>query len=231
MRNMETTKIQQYLNSEEKELRFTDWAVRAITIILILLLNQYRISGQSLYSQVTCPQTGIIRGINLDTYSSGNGHGAFFCPSVTFNKGRNSVSVGPTIQKRSMDLNGFKLSYSRNLSAESDDLGNIYLDRIQLNFFSYLQYTDKLPLSYSVIKNENLIAREPQPNWENVKLATTEFAAGIELRVNFSSNISWKTYVGVSAYYHLNYLIGMDHERMAPSLSLGTGINILLPRL
>jgi hypothetical protein len=91
-----------------------------------------------------------------------------------------------------------------------------------------VQYNNKLPLSYCLVKEENMIEREPQTNWSQVKLSTLEATAGFELQMNLTETISWKNRVGASAYYHLNYVQGMDHDRAAPTLVLGAGIYVLL---
>lgn len=168
-------------------------------------------------------------GFALDCYSSANGHGAFYAPALTLNRERNSFSFAALIQKRSNEMNGFRISYSRNLSAESPEVIRSYgFDLLQINFFSALQYNNKATLAYSVVRDENTINREPQINWSQVKLSTVEATVGFELQMNLTETVSWKNYVGASAYYHTNYVQGMDHERAAPTLVLGTGLHVLL---
>ncbi len=192
-------------------------------IAIAFLLNT-----SALFAQHAAYKPEVI-GFALDCYSSANGHGAFYAPALTLNRDRNSLSFAALIQKRSMEMNGLKISYSRNLSSESPEVIRGYgFDLLQVNFFSALQYNNKTHLAYCVAKYENTINREPQIDWNQVKLSTLEATAGFELQINLTETICWKNYVGASAYYHTNYVQGMDHSRAAPTLVLGTGIHVLI---
>lgn len=195
----------------------------SLAAIMVLVLNVISLFGQN------AEYTPRVVGFSLDAYSSGNGHGAFYAPAFTISRQRNSFAFAALIQKRSMKMNGVKISYSRSLTSERSEVIRTYgFNLFQVNFFSSVQYNDKLPLSYCVVTEENNVTREPQTNWSQVKLATFEATAGFELQINLTETICWKNYVGASAYYHTNYVQGMDHSRAAPTLVLGTGIHVLL---
>jgi hypothetical protein len=166
-----------------------------------------------------------IQSVGLDCYSTGNGLGTFYSPNLSLNKGVNVFSVGPVIQKRSDVLRGVKVGYSRILTIDSKTrLRFAEKDLIQLNFFTSLQYTNKLQLSYSTVRNETLIFGDSRQNLENIRLTTGEMNIGFELYVNITNNISWKNYIGGSVYYHFNYLTILEQQKCAPTLNLGTGL-------
>src|SRR5436190_4938667 len=148
------------------------------------------------------PQRSTI-GLGVDMSSSGNGHGAFYFPNVALTNGRNTITFGPLIHKRSMQSNGYRVGYSCNLSQEQEDLPGSNSDLFQLNAFGYIQYNKPLGLSHHVETMEYRIQREPQVEWRKVKYATVEAAIGLQLRVNITSKITWKNYVGMSAYRHV----------------------------
>ena len=54
--------------------------------------------------------------LGVDYFSSGNGHGAFIAPTLIMNKNYNALAVSPMIHKRSMQVGGLKVKYSRNLT-------------------------------------------------------------------------------------------------------------------
>ncbi|MCE3225518.1 MAG: hypothetical protein K0S32_69 [Bacteroidetes bacterium] len=221
--------------------------IRTVAVILLMMLAL----GQA-YSQTYKRKTPVYFGGGLETFSSGNWHGAFYSPYLNVTKGRKSFSGGPIFQKRSMELSGGKLSYSYNLSGtkkhkidydeEEEELGNIAGDYaktpdrqlLQLNCFGFTQYVHETSLSYAAQKTEEQVEhsmvemKENQSarDWNKVRLSTIEIGVGFELYVKLTKRISWKSYVAGAAYYHVNYINGMYHERVSPSLVLGTGIHI-----
>lgn len=157
-------------------------------------------------------------------FSTGNGHGAFYSVNIGISKGRNAFSIGPVIQKCSMKAQGAKLSYSRVLTVDTNYKHESGMkDLFQLNFFSSIQYTNKLQLSNSVLRDEKLIWGDNK-DLNKIRLSTGELVLGFEFYVNITNQISWKNYAGASVYYHFNYSETLDHQRIAPTLSLGTGL-------
>ena len=167
-------------------------------------------------------------GAGADYYSSGNGHGTFYSPQLTLSKGNDAFSAGPVIQKRSGIMNGFKMAYTRNLTGDKNAQRFDRPDILQINAFGSFQYNNKLPLCYSGVKQEGRIYRENATDLNKVELSTMEAAIGFGAQVNISRCISWKTYVGVSAYYHPDYVKGLDHQQAGNSVTFGTGIAFLI---
>jgi hypothetical protein len=215
-------------------------AIKIIAISIFAILFHSEVCAQK-YK----PKTPCFIGGGFENFSSGNWHGAFYSPYVNLTKGRKSFSGGPVFQKRSMEFSGGKLSFSYNLSGskkqmidydeEEVPLTEDYVktnDRqlLQLNFFSFAQYVNETTLSYAAQKTEEKTEHNPvsesRRDWSKVRLSTAEAGVGFELYIKISKRISWKSYVAGSVYYHVNYISGMYHERMAPSLVLGTGIHI-----
>ena len=201
------------------------WLIRITILIFLTIINICFFSAQGFYS------TPVRTGMGVDLCSSGNGHGVFYTPYVSFHKGRNTFILGPTIQSRSMSVNGGKFTYTRNLSGNCQTFvkDNYYnsTDVIQLNFFCYLQYNQSALLSNSTIRDEKMVCRGLDVNWNAVRFSTVETGTGIEFRININNNLCVKNYIGASVYQHLDYIVGMDHEQCASSLTLGTGIRYI----
>lgn len=191
---------------------------KSFTILSVILLWSTFITAQN-------ENKKFINSVGLDYYSTGNGLGAFYSPNLSLNKGVNVFSIGPVIQKRSNLLRGVKVGYSRILTIDSrTPKRSVEKDLLQLNFFTSLQYTNRLQLSYSTVKNETLIFGDSRQNLEKIRLTTGEINIGFELYVNITNNISWKNSVGGSVYYHFNYATILEQQKCAPTLNLGTGL-------
>lgn len=167
-------------------------------------------------------------GAGADYYSSGSGHGTFYSPQLMVSKGNGIFSAGPVIQKRSGIMNGFKMAYTRNLTGDKNAQRFDRPDVLQINAFGSFQYNNKLPLCYSVVKQEGMIHRENTIDLSKVQFSTVEATIGFGAQVNITRCISWKTYVGVSVYYHPDYVKGLDHQRTGNSVTFGTGITFLM---
>ena len=183
------------------------------------------------WSQSKCPPF-LIMGAGAEVAASGNAHGTFYSPYFSLSNGRSSYLIGAMFHKRSLTFSGCKITYSRNLTGYQPDSSvckNVKptLDRLQLNFFAYFQLLNSVPLSYSAVKIEEKIHDGVIMNWSEVKLNTAELAAGLEFRWNISSKLSWRSFLGASAFSHTSYRPDLYHERSAVALCLGTGINYL----
>jgi hypothetical protein len=171
-------------------------------------------------------------GTGINTYISSNGHGAYYSPFISFSKGKNLVMLGGCIQKRYTKLDGVRVSFAHLLAGHDDDVDKLSLDDqgttpVQLRFLSYVQYLDQAALSYNRSRIETITNREMQRDWNAVKLSTIEGGLGAEIDVKFKY-FTIQTFLTLSAYYHINYIEGMYHERCSPALTLGTGI--LIPK-
>jgi hypothetical protein len=190
-----------------------------VTIICFLL----SLSGSGFLAQNSSEKIKPLFSTGIS--STGNGHGAFYSLNLGISKGRNAFSAGPVIQQCSMKTQGIKVEYSRVLTVDTSYKHESGMkDLLQLNFFSSIQYTNKLQLSNSVLREENLIWGDKKQDLNKIRLSTGELIMGFEFYVNITNQISWKNYAGASVYYHFNYSETLDHQRMAPTLSLGTGI-------
>jgi hypothetical protein len=198
-------------------------------LIFILALSAASMVSQNKYTSLSKYGGGV------ETYQSCNGHGMFYSPFLSIYKRNSAYSFGPTIHKRSGIMNGFKVAYSCNLTGSKNRhmkdeyfYNYKYPDLFQLNFYSSLQYTGKLPLSYSAVKKEERINHEPQPDWSLLRIATAEASTGLSFQVNLTNNFCWKTYAGVSLYYHVNYLETMVHPKTGPAINLGTSVSFVI---
>lgn len=172
-------------------------------------------------------------GIGMELLSSANGHGGITSANLSLNSPKQSFELGLLFQNQSSTVKGLKFAYSKNLSNSeynyrNSDYASTLCDILQLNFFSYFQYLDNASLSGSVIRNEKLIRKEVTIDYNKIKFNTMELGAGIELRVNFSRRVSWHNNISASVYYHDNYVRLYDHEQIAPTLNISTGLHIIL---
>ena len=169
-------------------------------------------------------------GAGVEQYISGNTLGVLYSPYISVSKGNNVISVGPVIQKRTMLVTGIKAGFSRVITGNNTskyDCDGDYVDqRLQVNFFGYIQYVQQMSLSYRGVQFEETMNKQLDYDWNKLKLNTAEMCMGIELHIRLTKNISWKNYFGISVYDHLNYKQEMYHDKISPTLLLGTGINI-----
>ena len=165
-------------------------------------------------------------GFGLEYYVSGSAHGGFYSGYLSMSKGKCALTIGPCIQKRSMQMNGLKICFLYKLVGLDDEDKALNTGLIGLKFFSYMQYVDMLPLSYNAAKVETVSQANPQMDWNKVKLSTAEAGFGMELHIRITKAITLKNFLGLSAFYHFNYIEGMRNERTGPALIFGTGINI-----
>jgi hypothetical protein len=220
---MKSTKTKN--NTQKINLKGNQRRTKATLILFLSILNIFLFNAQS--------GSTLKPGFGVELLSSGNGHGAFTSPRLSIKVRTNTFSAGPLIQNCTGTVKGIKLTYSKNLSGSDYDsrLADYPFsapDFVQINFFSYLQYIYKAHLCATTIRTEQLIYRESTLDYNHMKLSTGEAGAGIELRFNISSRICWRNFIAAAVYNHFNYQKGMDHEKIAPSLNLGTGIQITI---
>jgi hypothetical protein len=169
-------------------------------------------------------------GVGADQYVSCDLHGGYYNPYLTLSHGKNMIAFGPVIQKRGLEMNGGKFSYSRVLTGgnnfDVDSEGEVVDGLFQLNFFCSAQLVKNAQMSYSSVIIEERTNRNSDMNWSALKLTTAEVSTGFELHVKLTRNINWKNYFGVCVYDHVNYQQGMYHDKAAAVLTLGTGIVI-----
>jgi hypothetical protein len=212
-------------STEDFILKEDSWLIKTTLILFLLILNICLFNAQS--------GSKLKPGFGVELLSSGNGHGAFTSPRLSIKIRTNTFSAGPLIQNCTGTIKGIKLTYSKNLSGTDydcrlEDYPYSAPDIIQINFFSYLQYIHKTQLCSSIIRTEQMIHSESTMEYNHLKLSTGEAGAGIELRFNLNSTICWRSFIAAAVYDHFSYQKGMDHEKIAPSLNLGTGLQITI---
>lgn len=215
------------MNTLKKETVLTLHGLKEVKIILIfktsVILFLIALNSSGLLAQNSTDKIKPL--FSTGICSTGNGHGGFYSINTGFYKGRNAFSAGPVIQQCSGKARGVIVSYSRVLTLDSNYQSNCGMkDLFQLNFFSSIQYTTKLPLSRGALREEKLIWGDKKPGLDNIRLTTAEIVVGFEFHVNITNQLSWKNYFGASVYYHFNYNEILNHQKIAPSLCLGSGI-------
>ena len=207
------------IGKERGENRIADF--RLFSIIIILMLSIINTTAQE---KKNSPANF---GVGYSSFLSGNGHGTFYSFFINIEKNKSNFSLGPCIQKISQQTRTVKFIYSYKV-ADNDF-------RLRLRFFSYLQYSDRLPISYSAIILEQGQeqteerwgnCKNPQIDWCKVKLSTLETGAGMELGVKVFKGIEFRNFVGLSVFYHTKYIEGMYNNKCGPIITFGTSINI-----
>lgn len=168
-------------------------------------------------------------GAGVGTHVSGNAHGVFYDVYGSLYNGKSLVSLGACIQKRSNSICGTRLSYSYIVYGGDNFLDKRYKfsndEKLQLYFFGYLQYLNNTPLSFGSIKREELLSQGSEHNnvdFNKLKLSTVEAGLGFGLNKKLNQQFVLGSYLGLSTYYHSNYVNGMYGDKIAPVLILGT---------
>lgn len=175
-------------------------------------------------------------GLGIETYASGNAHGAYYSARLNISKGKSTFSLGPCLQKRSLEINGVKATYSYLLSGindryDEDELNEMKddpCDILELRMLCCFQYLNKAPLSYKASRVETITNNESKVNFNQVRLSTIEASLCIELDVNVNC-FKIRAYVGTTTFYHTDYINGMYRPKFSPALMFGTGI--IIPHL
>jgi hypothetical protein len=197
--------------------------ILSIAIFAFILGHGHELLSQTLESKAQL-------NVGIDASVSGTGLGAFYSGYVGVSKGRNIFNIGPCVQNRSMLVKGGRFCYAYLLTGYKQrnslsDLLEAPDQSIQLRFFTYLQYVDKLPLSnMAVAREEKLNSNER--DWTNLRFSTAEAGAGISLNIRVTKRIYWRNSLAIAGYYYTNYPGNMSHERGGVMLTLGTGFNI-----
>jgi hypothetical protein len=174
-------------------------------------------------------------GIGIGTHVSGNAHGGVYDIYGSIYNGNSILSIGPCIQKRSNSICGARMAFSYMITGRDDfsNPGNRFneSEKLQLYFFSYLQYIYKAPLSFASVKREEIVSRKNdnrEVDFNKYKFSTTEAGLGFGLNIKLGKQLVWSNYIGFSTYYHTNYVEGMYAERIAPVLIMGTSLGVKL---
>lgn len=174
-------------------------------------------------------------GVGIGTHVSGNAHGGVYDVYGSIYNGNSVFSVGPCIQKRSNSICGARMEYNYMVTGRDDFSKARYefkeCEKLQLYFFSYLQYIHNSSLSFSSVKREEMTSRSNDNravDFDKLKFSTVEGGLGFGLNINLSKQIVWGNYMAFSTYYHTNYMNGMYAERIAPVLVIGTALRLKL---
>jgi hypothetical protein len=193
--------------------------VKNVSILALLIFCK------SLFSQTNASKT-FHYGLGAEYYLSGNSHGGFYSGYFSLSRGKSAFTIGPVIHKRSLKMQGAKLGFSYKLVGLDPEDKSLNTGSVGLKLFSYIQYVDMLPLSYNAVLSENIVHNDYSTDWNKVKLSTGEIGLGMELHVRIAKAVTWRNFLGLSAFYHFNTVEGMYNERGGPVVFFGTGINI-----
>ncbi len=214
-----------FLKKIEKSKKSLSLKLRLLFFLAFLLLN---------HTFLICQQTGsgdYRLGINAESFLSGDGHGTFFSGNLVLANDKNVWGIGPCLQKRSMKMRCVDFYYEHELADNNGEENNsAFKDcrngTIQLDCFSELQYANKLPLSFNMARLEQTANQVEGKNWNQITLSTIELSAGVGLNVKLAKHLQWKNFIGICVYYHTNYIPGMCEDRIAPVLTIGSGLNL-----
>jgi hypothetical protein len=171
-------------------------------------------------------------GFQLATFSSGNGHGTFIMPGLTFGNAWHEFALATLIHKRSNRSEGVRASYRYNITGDTDlfTAEEYYRFRplLQMNFLSYVQCSRNLPLSYNTVIYEVQCNNTDQVDINQIRLSTVESGVGFELQMNINRWIKWRNQITLSVYHHTDYKFFLDHSKTGTGLGLGSAIQISL---
>lgn len=173
-------------------------------------------------------------GFGLEASISNNGHGSFFEGHITYGKGRNTIRIGPTIHKRTLELSGARLSYAYVLAGMDgeEQLGMGFSESnngsCRISLYTTLQYINNTRLSYQRAKEETVLFADTTVtrDWNQVRLSTIELAVGAQIDVKLFDYLQWRTCVGLGGYTYLNYIPGMYQTKTGLIFMISSGIDI-----
>jgi len=171
-------------------------------------------------------------GIGTTSTITSSGHGTFYSLRVQYTSKRTTLSFGPVVQKRNMNLSGFQAGFEYTLFADgiTEDMGNDFenysnLERkVELFAFASSIYNNSAYLSKSEIRMECSNSEEKTKSFEDLKLKTFENYTGVGLRIKFTDQLKWTNSIGVGGYVTLSSTNEMTRERQAIGLLLRTGL-------
>jgi hypothetical protein len=204
---------------------------RIFIILLIMFISVFK----SISQNKSIKHYGF--GVSIGTQISGNSLGGIYEISGNLYNNNNMTALGLCLQGRTKLPNGLRIGYSRILTGfdnflfvEKEDDDEKFSDKkFQLCFFSTLQYTHNAHLSdgASLLENKSSLSKDnDKPNYSKAKLSTIEVSIGFGLNTKIGKNIIWSNYIGLSSYYHTNYINGMYIDKSALALTLGTTIGV-----
>lgn len=171
-------------------------------------------------------------GGGIECYETGSLQGAFCSAYLSASLHKSTLTFGPCLQKRSMEVKGAKLSFSyligdkeRFVTPDSTVINPTAPIRIKLRVYSFTQYVNKLPLSCAAAKVEAITNEERPFDWHEARLSSIATGAGIEVDAQMK-HFMFRAYFGGSVYHYCTYIPGMYHARTATSLNAGIGISI-----
>lgn len=191
-------------------------------------------------------------GLTFDSYVSGNAHGLMYSSTLNYTKNKVTISAGPCIQKRRMNLSGGKMSVSyllnggsikrtnllksssnefSNESEENEEIqedaeATFVSDRCQIKLHAFVQYLKDASFSYAAEKMETYVNRVENMNWTATRLSTFECGLGFEINKKIVKNMYWRNYFTATVYNHTKYVKNMQHEKYALTLTIGTSVTI-----
>jgi hypothetical protein len=236
-----------FYTSENQSKTYTSYFKNALLILLFVFSNKINSQGVN--------KSPFEYGLAIGTHVSGNAHGVLYSGLFNVANKRHMLGAGPSILKRNMKLVGAEISYSymlcgpkcgngtngsEYLESEIADTINfdlmeegsrvrsngVYDDKLQLHFYSFLQYINNAPLSFNAEKLESHVNRIEGQNWNSVRLSTVDFGFGLQLKMKLAGKVVLKNYVGATFIYHTKYLNNMHHEKFMPTLTIGTAFEI-----
>jgi hypothetical protein len=159
--------------------------------------------------------------INVGGCVSGNGYGVLYSSGLTMQKREHSFGLSVLVQKRTLKPGGLRFQYCYKYARS-------YSGRTDCEFFGGIQYINKLPMSFNMIRIEEMADIEHTRNWNETALSAVEFNAGFGFTSRLNDYMIFKNYIGIGPYYHTTYTKGMYHERIEPVLLLGTCLSFIV---
>lgn len=136
-------------------------------------------------------------GLVLAYTNSNNGLGSDLKPAVALQLGANTLVIGPNIQKRNLNLSGFRASYERVVCVSNTGKSELY-------FFGSAVYHPKAYLSKRYVKVENSAMFDKSYRYDNMRLTLVEAYGGFGFNRRITNHLSASLAVGVGVYHTLD---------------------------
>lgn len=163
-------------------------------------------------------------GISCSSNIAANRFGTFFCPSVQYQSGKNTFSIGINIQKERLNTAGFQFDYEYTLLDPCIDF-NCNLDWLELYSFINLGYHDKAFLGKTLCEEELYSNHELTTDPSVLKLNEIHGYAGFGLRIILFKKLKWFNGIAIGGYKVFNAPVELFYNNKGMGLLYKTGLS------
>ncbi len=172
----------------------------------------------------SCNAQGLKFGISAMSSISGNGFGSEYSPGVFFIKGRKRLETGVMIQKRGLNVSGYRVNYAYTVfdGAILKDEGN---HNLELFFFLDGIYHNNAKLGISQLRLENQVKKRGSTiKFDELRYKSAEGYTGFGLRIKITDHLKWANAIGIGGWGTLYGEKKLDREYQGFGIMLKTNL-------